>query len=376
MLSSKQRNISIGLVLLSSISMFLSGCSREPVKIGYIACLTGLMSDLGTNGRDGVLLAVDKINNSGGINKRQIEILIRDDQNNSEVARAAVQELIDLGVDTIIGHMHSSMSIATIPVANVNQTLMLSPGTSTNILTGIDDYFIRISPPNKEMMEVLSRYFIEELELKEIASIYDESNAAYAEEMYLNFKSIFERLGGTVKEPIVFCAGPDVPYMELAGKMLETKPEGVLILAGSFDTAMLCQQIRKLGGDIVMSTSGWAGTDELIQYGGPAVEGLILVEQFDKNCEHPDFLDFKHRFFETYRRFPGFAATHAYNAAMILFEAMETSNDFCSLKESIIDIGTFDGLQGYITIDDFGDTKMKCYLTAVTNGQFKSIREY
>ena len=372
----KFRYLSKYLVLFLLISVLFTGCSKAPIKIGYIGCLTGLMSNLGTNGRDGVLLAVDEVNKSGGINNRQIEILIKDDKNDPETARAAVQELIDHDVDAIIGHMHSSMSIATIPVVNENEILMLSPSTSTNILTGIDDYFIRISPPNKEMMEVLSRYFVEELELKEVACIYDQSNAAYTEEMYHNFKTRFEEFGGTVKKPVIFYASSDVPYMELAEEMLATKPDGVLLLASSFDTAMLSQQIRKLGGKLVVSTSGWAGTDELIQYGGPAVEGLIHVGQFNKDSVHPDFLEFKQKFYETYRRIPGFAATHAYTAAMILFEAMEVNNDFSNLKEKIINIGTFDGLQGYIIVDDFGDTKTKCYLTVIENGQFKAIREY
>jgi len=72
---------------------------------------------------------------------------VKNDKQNPEEALRVDRELVDAGVVAIIGHMTSSMSIVAIPFINKQKVLIDQPHTSTNKLTGIDDYFIRVIPP-------------------------------------------------------------------------------------------------------------------------------------------------------------------------------------------------------------------------------------
>lgn len=355
----------------------ISSCSHsEPIKIGYIGGLTGLLSDLGVNGRDGVLLAVEEVNRSGGILNRPVELIVKDDKHDPNTARDAVQELLRNEVEAIIGHMNSAMSISTIPIINEAQTLMISPSTSTNTLTGIDDYFFRISAPNEMMMDVLSEYIVHDTGIRRIACVYDLTNLAYTGEMFEKFRDKLRNEGGVLTAIETFSAGSNDSFFTLARSLADSKPDGYFILAGSFATAMICQQLRKLGVEEPVFTSGWAGTTDLIQYGGPAVEGIFMVEEFNKESVQPEYLAFRRKFLQSYGREPGFAAAYGYEAATVLFAAMRKDLELNDLKHTILEIGSFPGLDGDLIIDEYGDTKIRCYLGSVENGKFITLREF
>ena len=72
--------------------------------------------------------------------------------------------------------------------------------------------------------------------------------------------------------------------------LLATPADGVSIIATSMDTAMLCQQIRKLDKNSLIIASEWAATERLIELGGKAVEGVVMVQPFDRTSTAPRYL--------------------------------------------------------------------------------------
>jgi branched-chain amino acid transport system substrate-binding protein len=203
--------------------------------------------------------------------------------------------------------------------------------------------------------------------------VYDLSNRDYTEEFYKNFKSEFENMGGEIVHSETFTSGIDVKFVDIADALLEPAPSGVLIVANAFDTAMICQHIRKISSKIPIIICAWAVTADLIQHGGAAVEGIISSQMFYRDSQNREFLEFKNRFRTRFGQDPNFAATYGYEAAVILFEALSKNDDPKTLKEHIIKQGVFQGLQGEITIDQYGDARRKNYLIIVKDGQFITI---
>ena len=100
-----------GLVIFVIWSLFMTACTQQqPLIIGFSAGLTGSASEMGVNGRNGLMMAVEEINAVGGVNGRHVEVRVKDDQNNPEIALAMDQELYQEGVSFIIGHMTSNMA--------------------------------------------------------------------------------------------------------------------------------------------------------------------------------------------------------------------------------------------------------------------------
>jgi len=73
--------IAIGLGSLFFLEDIVSG---ETIKIGVPFPITGAASDIGIQMRDGMQLAVDEINSRGGINGRDIELIVVDNETNLE----------------------------------------------------------------------------------------------------------------------------------------------------------------------------------------------------------------------------------------------------------------------------------------------------
>lgn len=354
------------------ISGFMGCENKKPIKVGFVGCLTGRLSSLGTSGRDGVILAVENLNNEGGINGHPVELIVKDDKQDPEVAVQVDKELIKQGVVAIIGHMTSAMSVAALPLINKEKTLMISPTTSTHKLAGIDDYFIRVMSLTRAQADHIANHAFKGMGLRKIAVVYDLSNRTFAEGLYHIFKSEFENMGGAFTLITTFTSGKDVSYLGLSRKMLESEPDGLLIIAGALDTAMTCQQIRKLGSDIPVIISGWANTLDLIEHGGPAVEGVIFSAADNKDSERKDYLTFKRQFNERFGRNPYFGAVFGYEAAQLLFSALSKTDDVKKLKDTIINQAIYHGLQGDIRMDKYGDVKRKRFLVTVKDGQFET----
>ena len=359
----------LSILLLAGI-----GCKKKenPIKVGFVGGLTGRLSDLGTAGRNGVILAVEKINSSGGINGRPVKLITKDDKQNAEVTLRVDRELVDEGVVAIIGHMTSTMSMVALPFVNKQKILMISPTTSSNELMGIDDYFIRVIPPNKSETDHLARHAFNVMGLKKMAAIYDLSNRAYTEEYFNNFKEEFEGLGGKINHLETFSSGKSMDFVKATDSLLKQDPDGVLIATGAPDVAMISQRIRMNGSKVPIFSCGWAMTAALIHDGGPAVEGVVFSQLFDRESRQKTYLEFKKRFEERFGEAPNFAAAHGYEAALALFKALSKNADPQELKATILQQNTIEGLQGDFKVDKYGDPQRKRLLITVKNGQFKA----
>ncbi len=349
----------------------MQGCGKpQPIKVGFAGCLTGRLSDLGIAGRNGVMLAVEQINQKGGVNGRPIELLIKDDGHDAEKALKVDKELIQEGVAAIIGHMTSSMTLKVAPLMNQEQMLLLSPTASTEKLSRRDDYFFRLMPPNNVTATRTAEYVNQKKHVQTVVCVYDRSNSSYTKGWSRNFTTTFEELGGRILAEIAFASKETPSYLSIAETVLREQAEAVAIIAGALDTAMLAQQIRKFNPDIPLIASGWAYTSELIQHGGSSVEGMILSHTFSADSAHPAFRRFCEQFRARFYTEPTFASAFAYEAAMLLFEALAENENPSELKQTILARKVFPGLQGTIEFDPYGENRRPPFLIHVRDGHF------
>ena len=268
--------------------LFLLCCTaHEPVKIGFVGGLTGRIADLGIAGRDGVVLAAEETNREGGIGGRPIELIVRDDAQDPNQAVRVDLELIEEGVAAIIGHMTSSMSVAAVPIMNEHKVLMISPTTSTNELTGIDDYFFRVYPYSAQTSSLLAQHVFQIMGLRRVASIYNANNREFGESAFHPFREEFERLGGSVVYVETFLSGSEVHFLEIVKRIIASEPDCLYVLANAMDTAMICQQLYKLGRHLQVITSDPPATDEFLQFGGRSVEGMFFMNTLNRNSREP-----------------------------------------------------------------------------------------
>ena len=361
------------MALLLPALWLIAGCGeKEPVRLGFLGGTSGRVADLGISGRNGAQLAVELANLRGGINGRKIELLVRDDEQNPEVARQRFGELGTAGVKAVIGPMTSSVAVAILPLANEKQLLTISPTATANEFGGKDDYFFRVIDATRSYASLAARYQYEVLNQRKVAVIFDRRNQSYSESWVGDFRSTFEQLGGQVVATRSFESGNEAGVGAVVGEALRGKPEGVVLVANSVDAALLTQHLRRRSPGVRLATAEWAATERYIELAGGAAEGAVLPQFFDRSSVDPRYLEFAKKYHERFGEAPGFAGVTAFDAANVLIESM-SRHPSLSPKDAVLAIRKFSGVQTPFEIDSTGDTRRKVFVTEVRDGKFVVI---
>lgn len=366
-----------GLILAIVTWYFLPYCKGlgkhgQSITIGLAVTLTGKYPDLGREIRDGVLLAVQMINEEGGVKGIPLKLIIKDNKFNFERAKQNFEELVREGVIAVVGPATSTMAKNLLPLINERKILTVAPTPTSTELAGLDDYMIRLRPTNKEDAEALAKYVIKNTKLKRIAIVYDLSNPSYTKDFADHFVELFSK-------DVHFYLFPfkedEVNIRVLSRKILNYSPDAVLLITEVYNTALIAQNLRILKPDIVLLSSPWAKFQRLIENGGKRIEGLLTVDTFDEEYMGESYLKFKKRFIERFGYNPEFAAVTGFESIMIIKRALENGATGQNMKDVILRMRKFEGLQGEIVLNRFGDREIKPFVVKVEKGSFRRVKE-
>lgn len=291
----------------------------------------------------------------------------------NETALKAVHSLATENVAAIIGPMTSQTAVAIVPEINRLRIPVISPTVSTNELAGLDDYFFRVYYTNAQAAELLAGRLSSQEGAQRIAVIYDLSNRAYTVDWVRHFQEVFEHKGESQVSRIPFDLRSDTLFLDLAAQAVATDPQGILILANAVDTAMVCQQLAKTGIDLPRYATGWSYSDDLIQFGGKSVEGLTIIQSAGMQDPSPKTQRFVKAYQKRFQSSPNFPALHAYDATGLVLSLLERTTDSKILREELLKMEQFAGLQSDLSVDRYGDLKNpRLHLARIENGQFVS----
>jgi len=340
-----------------------------PLRVGFVAGLSGRNSDLGVSCRNGAQLGLAELNGGGGIGGRPLELLVQDDAQDPETARRAVEQLIDAGVVAIIGHSTSSMAEATLPIVNRRRVLMVSPTVSASQFRGLDDWLVLLYPSTKESAASLASFLGRTRAGRQMAVIYDLSNQVFTASWAEHFGTALAATGGRVLRTTTFRSGEVPSYEALVASALDPAADGLLVVANALDTAAIFQQVRKRSSAVRLFGSDWGATPDVLAHGGAAVEGAVFTQKVDLSDTSPRFLRFRSAYEERFRRPVDFAAVMAYEAAGVLGEALRRDSTREGVRRELLRLGAVDGLQGPIQIDENGDARREHRVMVVRDGR-------
>jgi branched-chain amino acid transport system substrate-binding protein len=149
--------------------------AKEPILIGYLPALTGPSSSTGIGINRGIQLAVQEINAAGGIDGRQIELILRDTQSDPTKAVNGAAELTHgQKVSVVFGPVNSGESLAVVPFLSRANTPQVHP-CWVDSLTDPQKYpmCFRNAPTNQQIGAAANRYVVDVLKRKKVAVISD-----------------------------------------------------------------------------------------------------------------------------------------------------------------------------------------------------------
>ncbi|UUX50148.1 ABC transporter substrate-binding protein [Nisaea acidiphila] len=350
--------------------LLLGGCGEPaPIKVGFVGGLEGRASDIGIASRNALQMAVDEVNGSGGIDGRMIELFARDDNGTAEGGAEASRSLVEEGVAAIIGPNLSVVASGMLPVINDAKVVTISPTVSSTAFVGKNDYFYRIGSSTTQYAEAYAEYCWN-AGYKTVAAALDGRNAVFSESWLKEFRRAYENLGGKVVTAELFDASLGGEFSRIADILLASDPDALLYIANGVDTAQFSQQIVKRNSQVPSLAAEWAASEGLIELGGKAVEGLVVLQTYDRYDSTPRYTKFRDAYIDRFRSDPGFSSIAAYDGAEALFSALRAWDGEGDLKSEMDALPDVRGLQQTVDFDEFGDSRRKLVFVSVRDGKF------
>lgn len=358
----------LAIVFIAVLALYDNKKEEEIVKIGFIGALTGKYSVLGNAMMNGVYLALEDHNYKAG--NKKIELILRDDKQDVELNKKYINEFISNDIKIVIGNVTSTMSKVSMSIINKHDDMfMISAATASNEFTARDDRFFRVHVANNpKRFDGFTQCMIND-GYKKVYGIYDPFNRTYTKDFLENFEKSFIRNGG---EEFLAYNKTDVNLDKLVEDIQKVNPDLILICANSVDTARVIQYLRLKNIDTKIASSEWAMTNEFVENGGKAVEGVLFNIDYDSNSTSARYMAFAKKYKEKYKVQPSMFASKAYELTEIIIDSLK-KGDETQIKEQVLAKRVYQGLQDEIIFDQYGDVKRKFYNFTIKDGQYKKV---
>jgi branched-chain amino acid transport system substrate-binding protein len=356
-------------VVLSALPAAMS--RADDIVVGEYGSMTGGQATFGVSTDDGVKLAVKERNAAGGIKGRQIKLIAYDDQGKQQEATTAVTRLI--GEDhaiAVIGEVASSLSVAGGAVCQKNGVPMISPSSTNERVTKIGDMISRVCFIDSFQGYVGASFAKEKLGFTKAALLYDRTQA-YSKGLGADFKKAFTNLGGSIVTEQAYSSG-DNDYSSQLTAIKNANPEFIYVPGYYTEVVNIARQARQLGLTCPMiGGDGWV-SDEL-KNAGTALDGCYFSDHYAKEDDRPAVKNFLKNYKEVFGHEPDSMAALGYDAANMLFDAIDRAGgatDGKTLAAAINSTKDFHGVTGDITIDEHRNARKGAVIQKLTNGNY------
>lgn len=332
-----------------------------PIVIGHFASMTGSEATFGQSTDHAIRLALEERNakyaneiarHAPGVKGRLIELVTLDDAGKSQETGTAVTRLITVHhVVAILGEVASGRSMAGGAVAQSYRVPMISPSSTAERLTSIGSMIHRVCFIDSFQGYVVAKFARDHLKANRVGILYDQTQA-YSKGLAQVFDHAFRALGGTITTMQAYTGG-DVNLAAQLQSLKDTRPEAIFLPGYYNDAGNIAIQARKLGITVpLLGGDGW-DSEKLAEIGGAAMEGNYYSNHYSFEDTRPAVQDFVAKFKARWGGVPDGLAALGYDAANVLFDAMERAPSLASadLAAAIAATRDFPAVTGRITLD-------------------------
>ena len=383
----KKFNKVFSAVLASAMAAsLLAGCGGSAAggsntfKIGAIGPLTGAAAAYGNAVVNGAQIAVDEINEAGGINGVQIEYKSEDDELNAEKSVNAYNTLKDWGMQILVGSTTSACSIAVSENTKNDNMFQLTPSGSAEDCVKYDNVFrVCFSDPNQGIAS--AQYISDHNLATKVGIIYDNSDV-YSSGIYQKF---VEESAGKNFEIVSAEAYTQDNNTDFSVQLQKAKDAGadlVFLPIYYSDAALILTQANTMGyAPTFFGVDGMDGILTVENFDPSLAEGVMLLTPFAADATDDLTVNFVKKYNEKYGETPNQFAADAYDAVYIIKAAIEksgvtpdkTTEEICeALKGAMTQIEATGLTSQKMTWDASGEPNKEPKAVVIKNGTYVS----
>ena len=379
-----KKAVSIFLVLAMAVGCF-AGCGSKEAKkdadkfyIGGIGPTTGDAAIYGTAVMNGAQIAVDEINEAGGINGKKIEFNFQDDQSDAEKSVNAYNTLKDWGMQVLMGTVTTTPCVAVADKTAQDNMFEVTPSaSSTDVIAGDNVFQVCFTDPNQGTKS--AQYIGENKLAKKVAVIYNSSDV-YSSGIEAKFIEEAKNQGLEVVAEEAFTADSKTDFSTQLKKAQDGGAELVFLPIYYTEASIILTQADQMG--YQPKFFGCDGLDGLLavkNFDTKLAEGVMLLTPFAADATDDLTKKFVKEYKDKYDEVPNQFAADAYDAIYAIKAAMEEAK--VTPDMSVTDMGdslmsamtkvTIDGLTGdEMSWSESGEVNKDPKAVVIENGEY------
>ena len=341
------------LVLFSGLFCHLS--TAETIKIGLAGPFSGPYVAAGDQQWIGAMLAVDDINEKGGINGNKLMLVNADDACNPKKAEKIARKFVNSKeVIAVIGHNCSSTTLAASKIYGEANMLMITPASTNPDITEHQYHSIfRTCGRDDSQAELAANFITNKLNAKNIIIVSDGS--VYGNGLSNSTKKAFEKIGTNVT--LFQGNSSENNYPELAEKISKLNPDVIYFGGLQTDAGNFLKLLRERGNKaIFVGGDGIASPDFVRAAGGPNIVQDVYMTFFRDPSSIPEAKKAIKKF-EEKRAIPTGYTLNAYAAVQALAEAIKNTSPNYSKMSDWLHQNKVDSIIGTLEWNEKGDLK-------------------
>ncbi len=360
----KSKKLAVLMVIMFMMSVF-AGCgggdeaTDATIPVGINVELSGDVASYGSNCRDGALLAIEQINEAGGVLGQQLEGLVRDCKSTADEALSVSASLLEENIVAQIGPLTTGDVQGSTPIMMENKIPLIAPAATAANVTVDDktgetfDYIFRVCFIDPFQGTLMAQFAAENLEAK-TAAIYSDTSNDYSKGLARYFKETFTEKGGTIVAEEGFVTN-DRDFTATLTKIKNTNPDFIYVPGYYQEVAPLIKQARELGITVpVGGGDGWDSPDMVSVAGGDALNNTFFTNHYSSQDTDENIVVFVEAFKAKYDKEPDAFAALGYDAVQLLVQGINDANsaDPEAIAQALAEIKDFEGVTGNMTIDE------------------------
>lgn len=332
--------------------------SGEGITVGGLWALTGFMASYEVSGSRGFELALDEINENGGIDGQQVNYVSYDGQSDVSQETSLITKMIESDkVQAVVGLGDPNAAIAAGTVAQEHGVPTLATSSTLPYTQErVGDTAFLVPYGDNIQAAAVAEYAYNELDVK-TAYVVTDTTDEYTLALSKYFQSHFEALGGTILGESTY---DDNGYTDFSASIqkvlqLEEQPDALFFASFTDQGPTMLKQFRDAGLDQIVLSGDGLDSVEVAQIAGEAADNVYFSTHVNYNAAAA--AEFNAAYQEKYGSEPDNAfAALGYDAAYLIKYAIETyaDGDYSaeSIRDALAKVTDFEGLTGTISYAD------------------------
>ena len=350
----------------------------DTFMIGGIGPTTGDNALYGTAVMNGIQLAVDEINEAGGINGYQISYKFEDDQSDPEKSVNAYNTLKDWGMQMLVGTVTSAPCVAVVEETHADNMFQFTPSATSVESIQYDNAF-RMCFSDPSQGSVSADYIADNSLASKVAVIYNSSDT-YSTGIYQSFATEAQARGLEIVSAEAYTSDSNSDFSVQIQKAKDAGAELVFLPIYYSDASLILAQADRAGFDpIWFGVDGMDGILGVDGFDTALAEGVMFLTPFTPTSDDEAVQTFVASYEEEFGSTPIQFAADAYDCMYVLKDAIEQADitpdmsisDICDAMKTAMTQVTYDGVTGkQISWGEDGEPSKEPTVVQITEGEY------